>query len=650
MSIKYRGEIDGLRAIAVLLVIFNHLGVSYLSGGFIGVDIFFVISGFLITSNIRQAIEDNSFSFGSFYKKRIIRLAPAYFLVLFVTTLLMFAILTPYELISYIKSVLYSSGFAANFYMWKSLGGYFSSNAEMTPLLHLWSLGIEEQFYIFWPIALIFLTWLMPKLRLTIIILAILAGLFVSQKIALLSPPAAYFLLPFRAFELLIGAALAFVSSKNLGVFKGNVVSLAGLALIFIPAFSFSKETTFPGYAAFLPCIGTALVIYFCREGFLQNVLSSKPMEFFGKISYPAYLWHWPLIVCLNIFYVEINIFLGSIIFILTILLSWATYKYIEQPFLRFRQSKTISVIFKGYLAPLSLVIVVGFLTITHAGFPSRFNEKDIAMEAAIFSHTNIIRSNCLDGDAKKLAHPEKCSFGIDKANPDILLVGDSHANHFEPMIDVFAKDAGLRGYEVTQNSTLFLPNVERFAIRDGKNVIASKFKIRNDVLIDHLKNSKYKFVVLAGSYADSYTASVFKDKSGKSSDLALQAGVESSIDLIKSTGAKPILVIGSPKLINYDQSCPLKKQVYGLDLNCNIKKFDHDKNFKKWTNAVKELSKKYPDLIIVDPTLVLCSKEECFSELNGIPLYKDMGHINNQGAALIGKLYLNKFGNPFLD
>lgn len=646
MNIKYRSEIDGLRAIAVLLVIFNHLGATLVSGGFVGVDIFFVISGFLITSIIKQEVEDKTFSFRNFYKKRIIRLAPAYFLVLLATTLAMLFMATPNEFLAYAKSVLYSSVFAANFYMWRELGGYFSANAELTPLLHLWSLGIEEQFYIFWPVILIILSGFLKKLRIPLIVLALLLSAVISQKFAVINPAAAYFLLPFRGFELLIGALLSFIPYKNAGSLFSNILSCVGLAGIFASSIIFSDTTVFPGFNALIPCIGTALVIYFCRDGILQKVLSSVPMSFVGKVSYPAYLWHWPLIVILNFYYIEISFFIGLLVLALTLSLAWATYNYVEKPFTRFRASSPMPVIFKGYFLPLFIVLCFVGITYKTAGFPARFDPKVLEMERAIYTHTEKIRGACLDGEPRKLPSPEKCKLGIDKSEIDFLLLGDSHANHFAPMVDVLAKDAKLRGYDVTQNSTLFLPNIDRYSLKNGNPVYEPNFKVRNDALIEHLKQNNYKYVVLAGSYAESYKVSSFKRDQRI---ITLWEGLESTIELIDSTGAKPVLIVGSPRLTGHDQACPVRKHIYDLNINCNISRKEHDEHFKKWRDDLAELISKHPELIVVDPTQVMCSSKECFTQLDGIPLYKDTGHLNHVGATKVGEIYLTNFGNPFI-
>lgn len=217
MSFAYRPDIDGLRAIAVSLVIFNHLGWSLFSGGYIGVDIFFVISGYLITTILKRDIELQQFSIARFYKKRVIRLAPAYFTVLAIVSLIAWQVMLPGELTEYFKSVMYATVLIANLYMRNEVGDYFSPNVENVPLLHLWSLGVEEQFYIFWPLLLwLFLSRTSRKYLWLVISVFIVALVIYAQQQLTHNPAKVYYSMPVRAFELLIGALISCLPKLNL--------------------------------------------------------------------------------------------------------------------------------------------------------------------------------------------------------------------------------------------------------------------------------------------------------------------------------------------------------------------------------------------------------------------------------------------------
>jgi peptidoglycan/LPS O-acetylase OafA/YrhL len=254
--IRYQAHIDGLRAVAVSIVILNHLGDWFgLTGGFVGVDVFFVISGFLITSIVAAEIESGQFTFGAFYKRRVIRLAPAYFTVLSITTIAACVWLLPIELMDYARSMAASSVFMANFHMWKEVGGYFGVDSRKLPLLHLWSLAIEEQFYLFWPAALlvghrIFNHKLLPWL----VAATAIAGVAASQWGAARYPAAAYYLLPTRFFELAVGAGLAYLPVRKDRRGVSSALSLIGAALILGSALPTARRHNFPVFPHWSPC------------------------------------------------------------------------------------------------------------------------------------------------------------------------------------------------------------------------------------------------------------------------------------------------------------------------------------------------------------------------------------------------------------
>lgn len=262
--IRYQPHIDGLRAVAVLLVIFHHLGDwGGLSGGYVGVDVFFVISGYLITSIVRTEVESGRFTFGGFYKRRVVRLAPAYFTVLLATTIAALIWMLPAELLAYVRSMAASSLFLANFHMWKEIGGYFGADADTAPLLHLWSLAVEEQFYLFWPVALLLghrllgARW-MPWIVVTVAIV----GAVVSQWGVERYPAAAYYLLPTRFFELAVGATLAYLPAAAAQHRRvSQLAPILGVVLILYGAITFNPETLFPGYNALAPVLGAALLL-----------------------------------------------------------------------------------------------------------------------------------------------------------------------------------------------------------------------------------------------------------------------------------------------------------------------------------------------------------------------------------------------------
>jgi len=352
---KYRADIDGLRAIAVLAVVGFHAFPGTIQGGFIGVDIFFVISGFLISSIIFSNLEHNRFSFVDFYSRRIKRIFPALLLVLFASLVFgWFALLADeYKLLG--KHIAGGAGFISNFVLWRE-SGYFDSSAETKPLLHLWSLGIEEQFYIFWPLLLAFVwrrKWNFAGLTLAVAIISFAFNLYTIDT----NPVAAFYSPVSRFWELMLGSLLAYISQHKPHLnnkFK-NVQSLLGVVLLVLGLFFINKARMFPGWWALLPTLGAFLIISAGPQAiFNRRVLSNKVLVWFGLISFPLYLWHWPLLSIAHIFDGATTRGTRVLIVLTSVIFAWITYKFIERP-IRFKtHGKLITV------SLLALMLMVG--------------------------------------------------------------------------------------------------------------------------------------------------------------------------------------------------------------------------------------------------------------------------------------------------
>jgi len=375
-KIKYRADIDGLRAIAILSVLIFHLDAKYLSGGFVGVDIFFVISGFLITSIIKKEIEEtSSFDFKNFYIRRIRRLFPALFVTLAITTIIVAFIFSPTHLSSYGGSLVTSLLSVSNFFFWVE-SDYFDVSSKVKPLLHTWTLSIEEQFYLIWPITLLFLVKIKRKSRifilfvLTILITLILTYIFKDGQIALINhffpfakdlfsdgKSTIFFLLPFRFFEFLFGAILVwFIHYRLSKRFYYDMIFFIGLIFILYSIFFFDENMIFPYYNAIIPTLGTFLVIYSSIHSRFNFVLENKLFIKVGLISYSLYLIHWPVIVIWNYLSDNVTISDNFAILIICLFLAMLSYKYIEQPF----RNKTIDMSkkrIKNILISLFLII-----------------------------------------------------------------------------------------------------------------------------------------------------------------------------------------------------------------------------------------------------------------------------------------------------
>ena len=444
---KYRPDIDGLRAIAVLAVVGFHAVPNWLRGGYIGVDIFFVISGFLISMIIFQNLETNTFSFTNFYARRVKRIFPALLIVLVSCYVVGWFILLADDYKQLGLHIISGAGFVSNLTLWREVG-YFDATAETKPLLHLWSLGIEEQFYLFWPI----IAWLAWKKKLNFITVSVvLTAISFALNIAALNTDAtAAFYSPLNRFwELLCGSILAYTgrpsSSDGLSkiIFRGlqpekgtslnNIKSLIGIGMILIGFTILSSSTKFPGAWALLPTVGTSLIIAAGHKAwFNRNVLSNRYLVFIGLISYPIYLWHWPLLSFARIIATGTPSRNVRVLAVITsIFLAWATYRLVERPIRKHIDSKKLT----GYLSILMLAIgFIGYNSYLRNGLAFRFPK--VIQEITTFHYdykTGYRGGTCFldpEQDYRKFAD---CGFPPKKSLSTFMIWGDSHAAHLYP-------------------------------------------------------------------------------------------------------------------------------------------------------------------------------------------------------------------------
>jgi peptidoglycan/LPS O-acetylase OafA/YrhL len=431
-SAAYRGDVDGLRAVAVLLVIGFHFFPRYVPGGFIGVDVFFVISGFLITRLIVVGLEDGSFTLTDFYARRIRRIFPALALVLAVSLVAGWLLLFPLDYRDLGKHAAAAAVFIANF-TFLNEAGYFDTSSELKPLLHLWSLGVEEQFYIVWPVLLL-LAW---RWRYSPFLIA--AGLLVASfawNVWLTgSNQLAAFYLPFTRFwELMLGGILAIASlvAADRGGPSARIreaLSLSGLALLAAAVVLISRERAFPGWWAALPTIGTALMIFAGPQAFLNRlVLNYRPLVYVGLISYPLYLWHWPILTfARHIQFKEPTNLTKAAYIALAFALAHLTYQYIEKP-IRFGKPDTRRPVLLA--AAMAVIGFIGLAIYLAGGFASRYPSdvqnlfQDFRREAEVVHGTDL----CARKDTAEFAVTTECP--PTGGRRLIVVWGDSHAAH----------------------------------------------------------------------------------------------------------------------------------------------------------------------------------------------------------------------------
>ena len=450
-STRYRPEIDGLRALAVLPVVLYHAALSF-PGGYVGVDIFFVISGFLITTIIQKQLQQGTFSIRSFWERRIRRIFPALTVLVLFTIAGSYYFLYPEAFKDFGKEVVAQATLVSNFYFAQQ-DGYFAAPSEFFPLLHTWSLAVEEQFYFLFPFLLIFLYKRHgDNTRIILTYLTVIALISFSWSIygVAHSPSNTFFLLPARAWELLCGSILAIWKPRHSWpAILNEILSWFSIATILATLFLYTAETPFPGLAALPPCLAAGLIIFCNREQATSSakLLSAKPVVYLGKISYSFYLWHWPIIVFANYSSTdELSLTTKIFLVLASFLLACASYHFIETPY-RIREIRR-KTIFRSFATVTSLFLISGVIIYIGRGWPDRFS-PDVRQYAVAGGE----RSKLLKDD-ELLDKQTLSTIPLDDSTSEIrpiLLWGDSHAAYTAPALEALCKQLHCRIYASTK-------------------------------------------------------------------------------------------------------------------------------------------------------------------------------------------------------
>jgi peptidoglycan/LPS O-acetylase OafA/YrhL len=420
----YRKEIDGLRALAVIPVVLYHAGFGLFSGGFLGVDVFFVISGYLITTIILDDFDNDNFSILKFYQRRIRRILPVLILVIIFCTFFSFILMTRTEIGIFSQSVISTIFFFSNFFFWKT-SPYFQSESELIPLLHTWSLSIEEQFYLFFPLVLI----IIYKINKKYIFITILSGTIISFLICLYlslkSSGVFNFYFTFsRAWEIGAGCLTACLIKnyhKKNYIKLNSALSFLGILLILFSFIFLSKDQSHPSMFTLIPIIGTILIIVFADEGTLvKKILSTKILVFIGLISYSLYLWHQPLFVFSRLYSNYDNFLLKIVLIIISVILSILSYYYVEK---RFRDKKKINTKTVYKIIFTLILTLLSFHVMNSKTFSNSSKNGTEAQLAKILSNTKFVNATRLD--ERQFI---KYRILYQKENPDILVIGSSRA------------------------------------------------------------------------------------------------------------------------------------------------------------------------------------------------------------------------------
>ncbi|WP_293329330.1 acyltransferase family protein [Parvibaculum sp.] len=500
-EVKYRPEIDGLRALAVGLVVFYHSGFVGFSGGFIGVDVFFVISGYLITSLILAELDGPGFSYWNFYERRARRILPALLIVLTVSIPFAWFLLTPSNLKDFSQSIVATIGFSSNFLFWKE-SGYFDTDAALKPLLHTWSLAVEEQFYLIFP-PLLMLAWRYGKRHFELIVVAgFILSIALAQYTSVYYPTAGFFLLPSRGWELLAGAYLAHrerIFPIHLSGRLAGALADTGIVLVVVGTLLFDSSTPHPSVLTALPVLGAGLFIAFGREKSVANyILTRRPVILIGLLSYSLYLWHVPVFVFFSHYMLEEADSLQMVgLCLLSLALAFVTWKYVEAPF-RNRRKMSARSMAVGLLSLSVVPMAFGLSGHFSGGFPLR-----LSMPTALKrSFARLPEPACFDSDGISKRPSDFCVYGHGTGKIDLMLFGDSHAYSVLPAFIEAARRQEKGFVFVSYSSCLPFLGLTRDQARER----TQSCRALNDAVFNYVREKKIGRIALAaywGGYTD---------------------------------------------------------------------------------------------------------------------------------------------------
>ena len=631
---RYRPDIDGLRAIAVLLVLIFHFRlIPSVDGGFTGVDVFFVISGFLITSIIRADLETSRFNIYGFYAARVRRLGPALIVTLAATTIAGVVYLYPHDLIELANQILSSQAYVANIYFWRNVN-YFGLSADSVFLLHTWSLAVEEQFYLFFPLLLILLRRL--DRRAFWIVLASLAIVSFGLNVATVGakPGTAFYLLPTRAWELLIGALAPQFDRLAKQPWLLETCSVSGLGLIVAGAVFYRPSMSFPGFFALIPTLGTALVLGSgaAAPTFAHRQLGRQPLRYVGKISYPLYLVHWPLIVFCNVAAGERSAWpLRLAMFLVSIAAAAAIFHLAERPIRERRILGTTRTLVVAYL--LALALSAGLFALARAsnGWPQRFPAETLRL-AAFEDDRTPPWNECEFAGRSPQAFVRPCLIGKPGAAPKWLIIGDSHAWASRDAFDRWLASQGTAGVFAFRHEC---PPVNGIRLL-GDNGQCHEFNDR--ALAFAASQPSIQSVLLVSTWRQAPELHV-------STDEHLQLRRDAALALFKTRFAVTVrqfhdlgkrVYVWAP-VPGASTSVPqalARASLLGRPAGIEISREDYLQEFAFFFDDLKESAADIDG--VFSPADVLCSTGTCLVAIDGNPVYFDNSHLTRSSAGLI--------------
>jgi len=652
MKLSYREDIDGLRAVSVLAVLLNHAGIDMVSGGFVGVDIFFVISGYLITSIVVREIWNNEFSLIRFYGRRIRRILPALFFVMAFTVLVCSIMYDAEKFFEFGKSIIAATLFGSNIIFWKE-SGYFDAPSQLKPLLHTWSLAVEEQFYIFFPLFLFVIHRYAKKFSAHIFAITALISFVFSVSVSTNDASAAFYLANLRAWELLVGCILALnIIPQGQEKKFSNIIGIIGLFLIAFSIFQYSETTKFPGVSALAPVFGAAFIVSSgkAEKSLSKSLLSMPLLVFIGKISYSLYLWHWPIIIFARYYMIRqmTSTELTSVLIII-LLISTLSWRFVETPFRSKLFMKTHQ-IYAFAFSSMILMLLIGGTIYYFKGFPNRAGLEYLAIdtkkeETWLFKECNI---NLTDDPQVITA----CEIGDHSQEASFMVWGDSHAPTYGKAIHISATKQELAGILTYSPGCPTLLNITPTPKIGDLPCI--KY---NEMALSYLEDHpEIKTVLLGSRWTLWLEGSRYKQEEGIPTEIQdalneappginreelFTIGLERTITAITKLNRNVILIAPLPE-IGYDvPSLNFIASRTGRDINQIISPSTEEylARNNRTLAILRMLGEKF-EVPIVESWEALCQENVCRSAVNGIPLYDDDDHLSIFGSELISTTF----------
>lgn len=631
-DIDYRPDIDGLRALAILPVVLFHAGVPGFAGGFVGVDVFFVISGFLITAIIDRELQAGRFSIRRFYERRARRILPALFVMLVCSSIFAALWLFPDQYLAYAHSLVAATLFVSSF-LFRRENGYFDLASDEKPLLHTWSLSVEELYYVFFPMILLWAARLPgDRRRLALILIALVS--FVASVIGLHQDPASksvFFLPHFRAWEFLLGALIA-LSAPPLAPrqWTTELGAWLGLGLILIAVFGYSQGTVFPGVAALVPCVGTALVIACgrARETQAGRLLARPGIVFVGLISYSLYLWHWPLLVFARI-EVGGELHGGQIasVLVLSGILAVVSWRYVERPFRGKQGWLSRRQIAQTALAVMLLFVGIGLHGILSQGWTNRY---PIEVTRILFAAND--KDPRLDDCLSVRGDAVGCLYGDPHAPPTLALWGDSHAFGYAAMLGELTRERGTSLRVFTMPACPPLVAWGQIS-QDWRDSCTRFQRLAHRQILD---TPEIQTVLLAGNYTK------YEDWG-----TSFRPALERVVDDLLAAGKEVVLIYPTPQL---EQGVPelLSRKVLAGEMPTKL-----TQPRQAFESATQEVTRsldriaQHDRVLTIRPDTRLCDTRECYFYRDKTVYYYDDHHLSLSGAVYLRPLFEPLFARP---